>query len=1757
MQLRYLENLQNPQDGMQKVTAIAWSPNSQRLAVVGVDKIVQLFDENGERRDRFSTKPADKGQKTYVVKGIAFAPDSTKLAIAQSDSIVFIYKLGTDWADKKCICNKFQQSSSVTAITWPSKHPNEVVFALAEGRVKVGQLKSNKAATLFQSESYVVSLCQGMDGNSVLSGHLDGTVNRFIFATETSAPVTARIARITGCVPYALSAGATVCVAGSDRIVRFFDYDGTELNHFEYDQDPSVKEFSCAAFNPSGESVVLGSCNCFFTYAYYPRTREWREVARKDVPSLFTVTALGWKADGSRLVVGSLCGGIDMFDACIRRTRYRDSFEFTYISLSQVIVKNLTTGSRIILKSNVGCEIQKINVFKDNYLLAHTPESCLLGDLTSCQLSEIPWVTTGAEKFYFESPSMAMIFKAGELSLVEYGSNEVLGCCRTEHMSPHLISVRVGQTTEGVVQKTIAYLLDLQTIRIQDLVSGQAVATISHDVRIDWMELNPLGNRLLFRDKRRQLTMYTVDDQARVTLLNYCNYVQWVPDSDVIVAQNRSQLCVWYSVTAPDRVTIHEIKGDIEEIERSAGRTFVIVDEGANTVEYELDDALINFRGCLDKNAFAQAIDILEELPLTPETEAMWSSLAETSMNGMCLPVAERCYAILGDIAKARYLHKVNKIVREQTEATGIDGRHSYQVQARMAMMAKHFQQAEAILVDQGELDQALAMYQTLHKFDESIRLAERKNHPQVSQLKSHYLNWLITTQQEEKAAAQYEREGQYEKAINLYLKGGMPAKAALVVQYNNANYPQELLQKLAAKLQSSAMQDKAGELFERMGLVQQAMEAYEKGRAYRKAVELAKLHRPQQVVQLEEQWGDWLVSQKQVDAAINHYIEAGNANKAIEAAMSARQWMKAEQLLDSIEPHEAMVFYEKLAAHYANARQYELAERMFCRAGHPELAIKMYIQYNQYEAAHKIGRNNLERNEFTDLYVTLAEELEQNGKLHEAEQLYCAVSEFDLAIHMYKKKEEFEQMLRLVRKHRNELLNETYKHIAEQYEAKGNLKKAEQFYVEGKLWTQAMGMYRQLEKWDDAKRVAKAHGGKAAFEKVVFHHAQAIFAEHGPEAGATLLQKHNLVDMAVDYMLDHNEFSQAYELADHSAKHKLPEVHLKKALALEDDERYKEAADEFIKANKPKEAIDMYIHQRDWTQAMHIAEKYDRSAVDEVMVQQARDYVEHQNNLLAAEELYLRARKPDLAVQMYTQKKMINEAVRICKKHCPRLLSDVIEAYGTLSSGAQTIDDILDAARVYEETGNASKAIDAYLQINDQVTEDADRLEEVWNQAVDLASNSCQERLQDVISIVAKRLAMLGRHASAGDLYEQIDRYQEAIMAYISAEEWVKARNLAKQALPEMLGKVEESYNQDLIQKQNGDELIRRGNVTTALDMYARNGEWDRCLDLAEKSAPKALPHYLTQHCKVLAKDEDFLGACRAFVRYGAPRDPGNYPLYKLICSELCSKKFPTSSEETTMWISLREMLLRVVAGTQVPPPAYNKIDKEVAEFTKSFMVAHLCALRAQARDRGISANIMMKQSVALLRYTADFPVDRAFYDAGIACRDAPVPQPNLAFFYLNRFLDICDAIEDPDSTEIDNSDFLNTDLPTPYEVELPESWWVKADVVEDVRDWVLQGAVDKSVEQKLTTKSCDKCKSEMYVASLQGPCKTMYDPCAVTGYPVMQADKVNCKTCGAAANRDDWNTWIAAFKTCPWCGMSANPFPSPYSAGFYHGYN
>lgn len=75
------------------------------MAIATCDRQILLFDEKGEKRDKFSTKPSDPeaGKKSYLVTAIAFSPDSTKLAVAQTDCIVYVYKLGSNWGEKKVV----------------------------------------------------------------------------------------------------------------------------------------------------------------------------------------------------------------------------------------------------------------------------------------------------------------------------------------------------------------------------------------------------------------------------------------------------------------------------------------------------------------------------------------------------------------------------------------------------------------------------------------------------------------------------------------------------------------------------------------------------------------------------------------------------------------------------------------------------------------------------------------------------------------------------------------------------------------------------------------------------------------------------------------------------------------------------------------------------------------------------------------------------------------------------------------------------------------------------------------------------------------------------------------------------------------------------------------------------------------------------------------------------------------------------------------------------------------------------------------------------------------------------------------------------------------------------------------------------------------------------------------------------------------------------------------------------------------------
>ncbi|KAL2652215.1 hypothetical protein R1flu_020343 [Riccia fluitans] len=1404
----------------------------------------------------------------------------------------------------------------------------------------------------------------------------------------------------------------------------------------------NTHEFVIARFNPGGGTVVFGSYNGFHIFSESTQRGSWEDQGEIHVENLYSISTLEWKPDGSQLVLGGLCGNVDIYDACLRQYRYDGKFEFTYITKTQVIVRRLSTGSRTVLRSHHGEEITQINIYHDQYLIAHTPKTLLMGNLESCKLSEVPWCGSGNEKFLLDHPSVCMVHNAGELSLVEYGCNEVLGTCRTEHLSPYLISIRINEMSNAEASpppqeeiKMIAYLLDLQTIRILDLVRGVTAGTLIHDLKIDWLELNPTATHLLFRDKKQQLHLFSIQSQERTTLLNFCSYVQWVPGRDVVVAQNQGNLYVWYSIKDPDQATFFPIKGEVEGIERSMTRTEVIVNEGINIVSLVLDEALIEFGSALDNLEFERAISILEPLQLTSETEAMWKQLSDTAFLHREYSIAENCYAALGDVAKARFMHKVNKTIQSVSRDTGTDGRDHYLVRAKLALLQHQWKVAEMLLLEHGHVAETIQMYTECHRWREAIAVAETQNHPDAESLKRNHFEWLLQTGQEEEAGHVKEAEGDMLGAISLFIKGGLPGHAAECVNnHSSFVFQNELIESIAAALHQAGMFEKLGDFLEKRGKDDRAKEAYRRGHAYRRAIELARRVLPSEVVWLEEEWGSWLVTQNQVDGAINHFIEAGCGTKAIEAAIASGQWTKAVQIVEAQSSKVAQPFYKRLARHFETAKQYMEAEKFYIRAKLATEAVEMYIRANRWEAGYKVASRYLSEAEGCALYLQRARELEASGSYKDAEKLFIDAKAPDHAINMYKKAHMFDDMIRLVTKHRPDLLTETHLHLAQQLESEGALREAEQQYLGAQDWKSTVKMYSVNTMWEDAMRVAKLSGGVNGPKHVAYAWAVSL----GGEAGAQLLVRLGLVEQAIEYATEAGAFEHAFDLCRSSLKYKLPEVQLKYAMFLEDEGRFREAEEAFIKVGKPREAIDMYIHQLDWSSAMRVADLCDPAAVSDIQVAQTQEYVANKD-YPKAEALLVRAKRPDLAVEMYKEKLMWEDAVRVAEKHAPSKISDIhaqLSAYLQSNYGdTETIEGILARARTLERSRNYIEAINTYLKLDTNLVPDIKELQQVWAISIKLAKEYEPARVADVVGVVTNRLKNAKCYDETGILYEDIGAAKEAAEMYILGGSWDKARKVARAANPQLQQEVENLYKNHLLEKGEADELVKTGNIPEALELYAQQLRWEQVHELSALLGTSTVKNFSVRHARHCLQENKCSEAISILAQYGIPDDGASYKT----CIRAARQLFMSNESSTTLeksYQSLRSILYQIASTPcQIKDADLTQV---LVNVNKHLVIVHYIALAYTCKSQGLR-EIEAKIKVSLLRYAGLLPADRVFYEAGIACKQ--MGWQDMAFVLLNRYLDIIEAMDEENKRQTvvtDNAGFEASDIP--HEFPLPQ---------------------------------------------------------------------------------------------------------------------
>ena len=1093
--------------------------------------------------------------------------------------------------------------------------------------------------------------------------------------------------------------------------------------------------------------------------------------------------------------------------------------------------------------------------------------------------------------------------------------------------------------------------------------------------------------------------------------------------------------------------------------------------------------------------------------------------MADISLEERKLKVAEQCYAALGNISKARFLHKVNKQAEKYSEETGQQGYNYYIVQAKLAMLDKQYHRAEAILLDNNDLEEAMAMYRELHRWDELISIAEKRKHPKLNDYKANYFQWLLSTNQEEKAAEVKEKDGDYKEAISLFLKGKLPARAAGIVNKYNIT-SQDVMEKIASALEASEMFEKAGEFYEKLVKYEEALEAYVKGSSYRKALDLARRQYPKFVKKLEEKWGDYLVSVKQMEASINHFIEAEAFQKAIEAAINARLWAKAVQFLGNQSLELAKPYYKQIGKHYADVKQLDLAEKFYLKAGASYDIFEMYTTNNKWDQAYRFAVKYMPDTEVTLLYTKQAQKLESESKYKDAEKMYLTVNEADLAINMYKKAGQFDNVIRLTAKYRKETLKDTHIYLGQFYENDGKLKEAEAHFIEAGVWNMAVDLYRKRSMWEDALKVAKAYGGPKEIAEVARKWAESESLRG--EGGSSLLMKQGLVEAALEFEVEQGNYNEAFRLAEIHCRHKLPDVHLRYALFLEDENRFKEAEEEFIKAGKAVEAISMYQHQQDYHSALRLCKQYSPDMQGEILSSQAKYHFER-GEYQRAEQCFLLAKKPENAVEMYSIAKMRTEAIRVAKDHAPHMINRIMNSTGD----ATTPEEIRQSARILEQNRDYIRAIDTYLSLTQEMTSDYDLLEEVWERAVQIAMVNDKERLQQIIMLVGKRLVALKRFDAAADMYAGIGHYEDAVRCFIIAEDFDKARDIVSSIqhteIANKLKTLVETEHKNFLQKHGNAGGMIKVDPRAGLNMIIEGGDWQKALDKAKKTG--MLNEVLLKCTMKLTEEGSFAQAVKIFSVYGSPNEAPFMSIYKTLCVEVLAEC--QDQEIYDARIMMKNLIDNFI----------EKKSKAYKEFEKYYTILQLLYLKNLCKGKKIPA-LYAKICISLLRYTNEVRVDLAFYDAGVACQQQG--WLNMAFIFLNRYLDLADAIQDPDGGVAalgDSSDFEGTDIPV-YDIPLPESNFTTEDQREKIKDWVLQVSMDQKVEQSLSFISCEVCDSQMYEASLKClNCNNIFEPCLVTGYPVFRKTLVSCSNCYKPANKEDWNQFLVANSTCPWC--------------------
>lgn len=338
------------------------------------------------------------------------------------------------------------------------------------------------------------------------------------------------------------------------------------------------------------------------------------------------------------------------------------------------------------------------------------------------------------------------------------------------------------------------------------------------------------------------------------------------------------------------------------------------------------------------------------------------------------------------------------------------------------------------------------------------------------------------------------------------------------------------------------------------------------------------------------------------------------------------------------------------------------------------------------------------------------------------------------------------------------------------------------------------------------------------------------------------------------------------------------------------------------------------------------------------------------------------------------------------------------------------------------------------------------------------------------------------------------------------------------------LLNEIRETYRCQLENKQDADSLLKNNQIESGIEALLNQQEFERAL-IVSKNKDKAT------HLKVVKKILKDLVNKKDFKKCLKLLSDANFSLENQTAVYLKQLVQFAFREEIPECLNHCFMMLQT-AMTNL-----SSVDNNIrAEFEQFLIVSYLLKMKEFYKMKG-QKKLLAKTSFSLLRYVHMLPIDKLFYETGVALKE--VGEEKLAFFVLNIYLDIFEAIEEQTGLEeIDEETLELFDFPSLLNLSLPSSNLIRNEEKNDIRDWLLSISGKYGSDLVPDKKRCTNCAASISKECLNCPkCLSILSKmCILTGEAI-QEEHYECSGCNKFHEKENQHQLKLITLNCPWC--------------------